>query len=148
MTADATLIPDTAQIAFTIANGHEQVIDWSDILAILDARVAAAELADASVGLTADVSSIQGGGVITTQYNVYDTVAVAGDAATLPAVSTVGQLVYVKNDAAVNAMDVFPARGDDLGAGANTALSVLVSTGVVFICTVANATWTQLLPPS
>lgn len=98
-----------------------------------------------NVGLTADVGSAQGNGVVRSTYNVYSTVGTAGDAATLPATFPAGTLVYIKNDAATNAMDVFPASGDNLGEGANTALSVAAGTSATFLATVANTTWTQVV---
>ena len=100
---------------------------------------------NASVGLTADVGSAQGNGVITSSYNVYDTVGTAGDAATLPASFNAGAIIYVKNGAAANAMDVFPASGDDLGAGANTAVAIAAGNFKVFLATTANSTWEQLM---
>jgi len=98
-----------------------------------------------NAGLTADVGSAQGSGVITSSYNVYTTVANAGDCATLPATAPVGTIVVVKNDAAANAMDVFPASGDDLGQGADTALSLAAGKGAMFLCVVADSTWTNIL---
>lgn len=100
---------------------------------------------EANVGLTADVGSSQGDGVITSSYNVYSTVGTAGDAATLPATFNVGTQIFIKNDAAVNSMDVFPASGDDAGAGTNTAVAVAAGDFAVFIATAVNATWTKLL---
>lgn len=99
---------------------------------------------DANVGLTADVGSAQGNGVITSSYNVYSTVATTGDAATLPATFGVGYLVYIKNDGA-NSMDVFPASGDDAGAGTNTAVAVAAGDFAVFMGTVADSTWTKIM---
>lgn len=97
----------------------------------------------ADVGLTADVGSAQGNGVIISSYNVYSTVANAGDAATLPSNFAVGQLIYVKNDGA-NSMDVFPASGDDAGAGTNVAVAVAAGDFAVFMGTVSSATWTKI----
>jgi len=97
-----------------------------------------------NVGLTADVGSAQGNGVILSSYNVYSIVANAGDAATLPATFIVGATIYVKNDGA-NSMEVFPASGDDAGAGANTAVAVAAGGAKTFIATVANTTWTELI---
>jgi len=99
---------------------------------------------DSNVGLTADPSSIQGGGVILCSYNVYSTVATIGDAATLPATFRLGTKVWVKNDAA-NSMDVFPALGDDAGAGVDAAVAVAGGATALFIATVADSTWTQLI---
>jgi hypothetical protein len=98
---------------------------------------------EANVGLTADVGSAQGNGVITSTYNVYSTVATTGDAATLPAAFSVGTMIYVKNDGA-NSMDVFPASGDDAGAGLNTAVAVAAGDFAVFMGTVADTTWTKI----
>ena len=100
---------------------------------------------NANVGLTADVGSAQGNGVITSSFNVYDTVGTAGDAATLPSSFQVGTIIVVKNGAAANAMDVFPASGDDLGAGANTAVSIAAGNFKVFLGTTANSTWEQIM---
>jgi hypothetical protein len=99
---------------------------------------------EANTGLTADVGSAQGNGVITSTYNVYSTVGTAGDAATLPATFPVGTVIYVKNDGA-NSMDVFPASGDDAGAGLNTAVAVPADGSATFIATVADSTWTNLI---
>lgn len=99
---------------------------------------------EANVGLTADIGSAQGDGVITSSYNVYSTVATAGDAATLPAVFDINSLIYIKNDGA-ESMDVFPALGDNAGAGADTAVAIASGESKTFIATVANAAWTELL---
>lgn len=98
----------------------------------------------ANVGLTADSGSAQGNGVILSSYNVYSTVGSAGDAATLPATFAVGTIVHVKNSAATNSMDVFPASGDDAGAGTDTAVAVAAGAFAVFMCTTADATWTKI----
>ncbi len=103
---------------------------------------------EANIGLTAHTDSAQGDGPITSSYNVYSTVAVAGDAATLPAVFGVGDLVFVKNDAAANSMDVFPASGDDLSEGTDSVLAVAAGDFELFMGTVANATWTRLMAGS
>ena len=110
-----------------------------------EASNAVLETAQSNVGLTAHTDSSQGAGVILSSYNVYITVASAGDAATLPAVAPVGTLVTIKNDAAANAMDVFPASGDDLGEGADTALSLVAGKGAIFLCVSADSTWTNIL---
>lgn len=97
-----------------------------------------------SVGKTADVGSSQGDGVITSTFNVYSTVANAGDAATLPSSFIVGMIVFIKNDGA-NSMDVFPASGDDAGAGVNTAVAIAAGNFAVFISTAGSSTWTKLM---
>ena len=129
-----------ANAANHIAGGVEAVRYTGDLTDVILAH-------EANVGLTADVGSAQGNGVITSSINVYSTVGTAGDAATLPAVFTAGNpstVIYIKNDAAVNSMDVFPASGDDAGAGTNVAVAVAAGDFAVFIATVADATWTKL----
>jgi len=100
---------------------------------------------NANVGLTADAGSAQGNGVILSSYNVYDTVGTAGDAATLPAAFEVGTLIYIKNGAAANSMDVFPASGDDLGKGVNTVEALAAGDFAVYMGTTANATWEKIM---
>jgi len=98
---------------------------------------------ESDVGLTADVSSVQGGGPITSSYNVYSTVANIGDAATLPTTYRVGHVVYIKNDGA-NSMDVFPASGDNLGQGVNTQEALPAGDFAVYLATSENIVWTKL----
>ncbi len=98
----------------------------------------------ADVAITADVSSVQGGYPLTHSVNVITTVAGAGDCVTLPATFPVGTLVYIKNSGAANSVDVFPALGDDLGAGTNTAAALATGDTICYIGMVANTTWEPL----
>ena len=100
----------------------------------------------ADLGITADVGSVQGGYPLSSSFNVIDTSGTAGDSVTLPAVFSAGTLIFIKNGAAANAVDVFPASGDDLGAGANTAAALAAGAGILYIATVANSTWESLIP--
>jgi len=144
-----TLIPNRSDADTGIGWGNA-----ADEISIIAGGVQAANFSEASgdvlqqfqanVGLTADAGSSQGDGVITSSYNVYSTVGTAGDAATLPSAFGMGRIVYIKNDAAVNSMDVFPASGDDAGAGANTAVAVAAGDFAVFMATVDNSTWTKI----
>jgi len=100
---------------------------------------------DVVVGITA----FAGGGIgsavqLNQSYNVVATVATTGDSVKLPLINHVGGLIYIKNDGA-NALDVFPAVGDDLGQGTSVALSVAAGASVAFMHTVANTTWTQIV---
>jgi hypothetical protein len=103
----------------------------------------------ANVNLTAAVGSSQGDGVITSSINVYSTVGTAGDAATLPSVfpwagvPEPGTLIYIKNDGA-NSMDVFPAAGDNAGAGTNTAVAIAAGDFAVFLG-IDDDTWTKIM---
>lgn len=96
---------------------------------------------EGDVGITADVGSVQGGYPLTHTFNVIATSANAGDAVTLPASFKAGTLVFIKNSAAANSIDVFPALGDDLGAGANTAAALAAGATICYIAMVADTTW-------
>ncbi len=96
---------------------------------------------EGDVNITADIGSIQGGYPLTHTFNVITTSGTAGDAVTLPASFKAGTLVFIKNSAAANAVDVFPALGDDLGAGANTAAALAAGNTICYVAMVANTTW-------
>jgi len=122
----------------SIIAGGVEAIRFSEATGVI-------QTVESDVGLTADVGSAQGNGVILSSFNVYSTVGTAGDAATLPATFDVGTTIHVKNDAATNSMDVFPALGDDAGAGANIAVVVAAGDFAVFFATATDATWTKLM---
>lgn len=144
-----TLVPNRSDIDTGIGwvtdDNLALVSGGTEAIRFTEGASAILQKVQANVGLTAHVGSGQGDGVISSSYNVYDTVANAGDAATLPAAFQVGMIVVVKNGAAANSMDVFPAAGDDLGAGANTAVAIAAGDFKVFLATAANSTWEQIM---
>jgi hypothetical protein len=100
--------------------------------------------ADAQIGLTAFATGGQGSATqVNASYAQFSVVATLADSGKLPPVFKVGSIVTVKNDGAAD-MDFFPASGDDLGAGTDTAVSIVAGTAAKFMATVANATWTQI----
>ena len=104
------------------------------------------------LGLTADSGSVQGGQVLVSSFNVIDTSGTAGDAVTLPVIYPAGQLIFIKNGAAINAIDVFPSLNDNAGAGANTAISLAAGAGICYIATTGSSeiadvgVWEPLIP--
>ena len=77
---------------------------------------------------------------ITTPISRFTTVATAADSATLPP-GIRGMEIVVINDAGANAMNVFPAVGETINAGAvNVAFSVVINVPAIFICT-TNGAW-------
>jgi len=84
-----------------------------------------------AAGVTADVGSAQGGGAITTDIVQISTVGTTGDAVTLPAAVAGLEITIINNGA--NAADVFPASGDNLGAGANTAASLAAAANITYV---------------
>jgi hypothetical protein len=104
------------------------------------------QVPSAAVTITAFAGGGQGSAVaLIHSYNVITVVATTGDSVRLPAVFAVNSLVYIKNDDAAEAADVFPASGDDLGAGVNTAVSLAAGESLTFIATLADSTWTLLI---
>lgn len=93
--------------------------------------------------LTADVGSVQGGTPLISSNNIISVCANAGDAVTLPGTFAFGTVVKIKNNGALSC-DVFPASGDDLGAGANTAAALAAGASITYIGTTANAIWTSI----
>lgn len=89
--------------------------------------------------LTAHSGGGQGSALALTQaINRVTTVAAGGDSVKLPA-SLAGNMIVVTNSAASNAMDCFPASGEVINAlSANTALSIVANSTVIFFCAVAG----------
>jgi hypothetical protein len=73
-------------------------------------------------GITASTTQTQGQGPLTDDINEVATVANANDTVTLPT-AVAGRKVMVINNGA-NTLQIFPASGDDLGAGVNTATTI------------------------
>ena len=67
---------------------------------------------------------------LTTDINQISTSAAPGDSVALPTAVAGYQVTIVNNGA--NAVDVFPASSDDLGAGANTAASLAAAANITY----------------
>lgn len=99
------------------------------------------DLISGADGLTASASQTQVGGTpITTDRANFTTVGTAGDSATLDA-AIPGKTRLVFNNGA-NAMAVFPASGEDLGAGTDTSVSVAAGSMGIFYSITAGE-WIQ-----
>lgn len=85
-------------------------------------------------GITAHAGGGQGSAVqLTSELNVVTVVASAGDSVKLPA-AEVGKTITIVNVDAGEACDVFPYSGDDIGAGANTAISLAAGAKRTYHC--------------
>lgn len=100
---------------------------------------------DAANALTAKAGGGQSGATLcSADYNRFTTVASAADSALLPA-AIAGREVVVINAAATNAMNIFPATGENINAlSANTAISLAADKTMRFFCAV-NGTWNSML---
>lgn len=95
--------------------------------------------ASATSGLTALSGGGQAGATaLTGQINVVNTCAADHDSVILPA-SRAGLWVAVVNGQAVKILDVYPATGDAINAGAaNAVLALATSSKVLFVCAAAG----------
>ena len=83
-------------------------------------------------GLTASVTQTQAGGLLLlSTYNEITNVANAGDALTAFGVFAGDRLIVVNNGA--NDLQLFPAVGDDIGAGVNAAITIVAGGVGAFI---------------
>lgn len=95
------------------------------------------------------ITAFSGGGqssatALTEAINRVTVVAAGGDSVKLPA-ALAGEIVTVINAAASNAMACFPASADAINAlSANTALSIIANTTVMFVCAV-NGIWNSIV---
>lgn len=112
-------------------------------LRLTEASLGVIQVPEADLAITAFATGGQVGATqLNSSYNVLTTVASLNDSVKLPPTFAVNSVVFIKNNGA-NAADVFPASGDDLGAGTDTAVSLAAGSSISFIATVASLTWTQ-----
>jgi len=85
---------------------------------------------DVNAGLTASTTQTQGQGPLTAEINEVATVANTNDTVTMPAAVAGLKIVIINNGA--NTLKIFPASGDNLGAGADTAVTLAAATNVTY----------------
>lgn len=90
----------------------------------------------ATSGITASTTQTQGQGPLITEINEVSVVANVNDTVTLPTASPGRRCVVINNGA--NTLQIFPASGDDLGAGVDTATTL--ATGSVLRLDAYDAT--------
>lgn len=94
-----------------------------------------------ATGITAGTTQTQNGATaLTKDINNVSNVANDNDGVKLPA-AVVGMSIVVNNPSA-HTLKVWPATGDDLGAGANTATTQATTVKNVYYCIAAN-TWVK-----
>ena len=86
---------------------------------------------DVNSGLTASTTQTQGQGALSTSINEVSTVANTNDTVTLP-VAFAGTEVTIINNGA-NTLQIFPASGDNLGAGVDTATTLAAGSNVRYV---------------
>jgi len=83
-----------------------------------------------TAGITASTTQTQGQGALTTSINEVATVANTNDTVTLPSAIAGLEVVVINNGA--NSLQIFPASGDDLGQGVDTATTLSGGSNISF----------------
>ncbi len=96
-------------------------------------------LRSVQAGITASTTQTQGQGALTKDQNVVTVCANTNDTVTLPS-AVAGMCVYIKNKGA-QTLQIFPASGDAINAGAANAAITLAAGVSVTLRTVDVTTW-------
>lgn len=83
-------------------------------------------------GITASTTQSQGQQPLTKDVNEISTVANANDTVTLPSALTYAKFITILNNGA-NTLQIFPASGDNLGAGVDTATTLAAGSNITFV---------------
>jgi len=120
-----------------IANSAE-AMRWTETGGVITIEHFGLVADTASAGITASVTQTQGQQPLTARFNQISTVGNANDVVTLASLPASGSISQtVANDGA-NTLQIFPASGDDLGAGVDT--SITLAPGGIFTFRSFNAT--------
>lgn len=87
--------------------------------------------AGVSAGIVATNPGVQGDNPLTREINEVSTVGAPNDAVTAPA-AVAGRRITIINNGA-NTLEIWPAVGDNLGAGLNTAVTLAAGTNVTYV---------------
>lgn len=95
-----------------------------------------------NAAITASTTQTQGNGALSRDYNNVSTVANANDTVTLPTAIAARMCLVINSGA--NTLQVFPASGDDLGAGLNTSTTIVAGALKLWVAIDAT-TWKQIV---
>lgn len=92
-------------------------------------------------GITASVTQTQGNGALTSSKNEVSVVANTNDTVTLPTAFKGLEVIIINNGA--NTLQVFPASGDNLGAGVDTSTTQASGLNVTYLA-IDSTNWEQI----
>lgn len=98
-----------------------------------------------TAGITASTTQTQGEGALTSDINEISTCANHKDTVTLPAASAAGVVKVINNGAKI--LKIFPASGDNLGKGVDTADYIDIGEIIEFVAIDAT-NWTAIKQPA
>jgi hypothetical protein len=99
-------------------------------------------LRSTTASITASTTQTQGQGALTTDVNEISTCANANDTVTLPS-AIAGRSCFISNNGA-NTLQIFPASGDNLGAGLNTSTTLAAAGHALFVAH-DSTNWEQFI---
>ncbi len=114
--ASTTLNPGQLFCWFAVDNTN-----WYQMIGVMQNSIAAT--------ITASTTQTQGQQALVKDVNEVSTVANANDVVTMPTAPTFSRTVTIINNGA-NVLQIFPATGDDLGAGVNTSVTLAAGNNV------------------
>lgn len=85
-----------------------------------------------SAAITATSPGVQGDNILVSDINEVSVVGTAADAVTLPS-AVAGMEIFIINNDGADALEIWPYSGDDLGAGHNTATSLIAGSNITFV---------------
>lgn len=128
-----TLVPDKSDldtgVGHTAADAPNIVAGGIEATRWEEASSHVLHYSEVNAGLTASSTDAQGQAPILSSYNEYSTVP-ATNSVTLPTAAAGLHCVAINNGA--NTLKIYPATGDDLGAGVNTATTLTAGSTVHF----------------
>lgn len=115
---------NTGQI-FTVDRGNNTFTHHTNV--VFESGIASST----TTGITASTTQSQGQGALTTELNEISTCANTNDTVTLQAASAGKSQIVINNGA--QTLQIFPASGDDLGAGVDTSTTLTAGSSAWFI---------------
>ena len=94
-----------------------------------------------TAGITASTTQSQGQGALTSEINEVSICANINDTVTLPGAKAGGKCLVINNGA--QTLQVFPASGDNLGAGLNTSMTIAAAAFQMFVA-YDDTNWEQV----
>ena len=130
-----TIVPDAGGLTYNVPTGddHDFQVNNVSILSISDTLVSQNTgffARSGTTGITASTIQTQGQGALTTVINEVATVANTSDTVTLPTATPFIDVIIINNGA--NSLQIFPASGDDLGQGVDTAITLSGGSNIRF----------------
>ena len=119
-------VPTGATFEWSVNDVAKAVLSTSALVMQNDVLISR----DVNAGLTASTTQTQGNGALTAEINEVSVCANANDTVTLPTAVAGLKIVIINNGA--QTLQIFPASGDNLGAGVNTATTLAAAGNVTY----------------